>query len=59
MKITQRANGNSKWKQAQRLEREKTRVTKLLVLHVIGRVSDASFLNQSQNKVNQNQCPPK
>ena len=58
-KITQRAKGNSKRKQAQRLKRGKTRATKLLVLHVTGRVSDASFLDQSQNKVNQNQCTPK
>ena len=48
----------SNWKQANFLRRRKTRVNKswlVLVLHVIGWQSGASFLNQSQGEVRQNQ----
>ena len=48
-------------KEKYRLKRRETRVTKswlMLVLHLIGWGSGASFVDQSQNKVKQNQCNP-
>ena len=48
-------------KEKYHLKHRETRVTKswlMLVLHLIGWGSGASFVDQSQNKVKQNQCNP-
>ena len=57
-KLTTTANEQ---KEKYRLKRGKARVTKswlMLVLHLIGWGSGASFEDQSQSKVKQNQCNP-
>ena len=60
-KIPLRADDNWEWKHPNYLKRGKRRAAKLwlvLVLHLIGWESGASFFDQSQREVKQNQSNP-